>query len=118
MAIDVLVVEIGVKLLADFDVALAVLFENNGKVVVVDFRILELLGALLGKTLGADNFSIGPLLGPFGDEDVVLKVESDNVAYVAAELVDFGPGFFCEGDGREDGEVAGCELDYGAGSVR
>lgn len=111
MAIGILVVEVRVKLFADFDIALVVLLEDNGKGVLVDLGILALLGALLGETLGADDLGVGVFLGPFGDEDVVLEIEGDDVAYVAAEFGDFGFGFIGQSDGGEDGESAGCEFD-------
>lgn len=112
VAIDVLIVEIGVKLLADSDVALSLLCEDNGKFVIVDFWVFELLCALLGETFWANNFGFGPLLGPFRDEDVVLKVKSDDVGYVASQLCDLGLGFLGEGNRREDGEIARCEPHY------
>lgn len=112
VAIDVLVVEVSVELFADSNVTLSLLCEDNGKLVVVDFRVLGLLCALLGKTLWADDLGFGPLLGPFRDEDVVFKVKRDDVRDVAAQLCGLGLGLFCEGDGREDGEIARCEPHY------
>jgi hypothetical protein len=113
VAIDVLVVKVGIKLWADANVALALLAEDDGELLATNLGVLDrLFGAFLGETLGANDFGIGILLGPFSDEDVVLKIKGDNVSQVAAEFGDLGLGLFCEGDRREDGESAGCESHY------
>lgn len=111
VAVDVLVVKVCVELVADPDAALAVPFEDDGELVIVDFRIVQLLGALLEKALGRDEFRAGILLGPFRDEDVVLQVKGNDVGYAAAQFGDLGFRLVREGDGREDGEVARSEFD-------
>ena len=119
--IDILVVEVGVKVLPDANIALAGLGEDDGKLFIADLGVVALgvlLGALLGETLWADELGRGEGLGPLADEDVVLNVKGDDVGHVAAHLVNLGPCIICEGYRGEDGEVAGAELDYIPTSVR
>lgn len=113
VAVDVLVVKVGVELVADLDAALVGLGEDDGEGVVADLGVLVLLGALLDETVGADDLGAGVLLGPFRDEDVVLEIKGDDVGHLAAQLGHLGFGLFCEGDGREDGEVARGKFDWG-----
>lgn len=106
MAVDILVVKVGVELWADLDVALPLLLEDDGEWVVVDVGITRLLGTLFREALGADELGTRIPLGPFRHEDVVLKVGRHNVAHLAAELSDLGACVFREGDRRKDGQLA------------
>lgn len=113
VGVDVLVLEIGVKLGGDGGAPLlgAVLEDDEEFVRRVDLGVARLLGALLRQAVGADDLGlrVGGLV--LGDEDVVLHVGGDDVGEVAALFGDFGLHRVGEGDGTEDGEGAGGEAD-------
>lgn len=78
VAVDILVVEVGVELFADLYLALVGLLEDDGELLLANLVVL-LLGPLLREALGADDLGVGEGCGPFRDEDVVLNIWGDDV---------------------------------------
>lgn len=105
MAVDILILEIAIKLLIDLDVELVLGREDDGKLLLADLGVVGgLLHALLGQTLRTDNLGLGIGLVPFRDKDVVLDVRRNDVFHSASELGQLGLDVVGHGDRREDGE--------------
>lgn len=83
MAINILVIKVGVKLGINLELLLVALCKDYRELVVVDLGVVELLRTLLGEALDANDFGSRVLFGPLGDEDVVLIVESSDIGDVA-----------------------------------
>lgn len=111
VGVDVLVLKVGVEVVADARLALVGLCEDDGEGLVADLGVV-LLGSLLRQALGPDELGLGVLLCPLGDEDVVLEVQGDNVAHVAAQLGHLCLDGVCERDGRKDSQSTGREFHY------
>lgn len=114
VAVDVLVVKVGVELGIDANLALVILLEDDSEFLVADLGVVLLLGALLRETLGTDELCRGVRLCPLRDKDVVLVVKGDDVTDVAAHLCDLGLSSLSEGHGGEDSEATRGELHHGA----
>ena len=111
--VDVLVVELGVELGADVQVALV---GGGEDVAELGAFGLGVRFSLLGQAVHANHLGLRVFLRPGLEEDVVLEVGGDDVLD-GAEGGDFGLDFGGEGDGGEDGEGAGGELDEGGAAA-
>lgn len=111
VGVDHLDLEVGGELVADGGRVRVGLVVQEVEVLLADHRVVHLLPAL-GQALGADQLGRRVLGLPLRDEDVVLEIAGDDVADSAAELGDLGLDLVGEGDGGEDGESTGRELDY------
>ena len=112
VAADVFVVEFAVEVRVDAGVEFVLLGPEG-----VEFGAggLAALLALFGEAFHTEEFGGWEGFGPFGDEDVVLEVESGDVSDVVAELLDGGAYFVSQGGWGEDGESAILEADWRRG---
>ena len=112
VAADVFVVEFAVEVRVDAGVEFVLLGPEG-----VEFGAggLAALLALFGEAFHTEEFGGWEGFGPFGDEDVVLEVESGDVSDVVAELLDGGAYFVGQGGWGEDGEGAILEADWRSG---
>lgn len=100
MTSHILVVELTVEFGIDFHVVLVfrcpymLKFATCGSLIFL---------TLLRKALDAEKFGRGKSFRPVGDEDVVLEVESSDVANTIAHRFDCCTDFWGEGCWREDG---------------
>lgn len=106
MTAHVLDVEFGVELLIYLHILLILHRPHVTK--LRTGRLFRLL-ALLGQAFGAEEFCSGEGTCPFGEEDMVFKVEGGQVGDVVAEGGDGGADFGGKGGGGEYGEGAGLE---------
>ena len=67
--------------------------------------------AFLGEAIDAEDFGRREGASPFGEENVVFKVQGGDVAHVVAESFHGGADFGSEGRGREDCEGARLKAD-------
>lgn len=91
VAVDILVVEVGVEVRVDLEVGLVLGGED---VLEAGAGGFVALGAFFGQPFGTQEPGGGEGRGPFGEEDVVLEVWRDQVLHLAAEggecFADFG----------------------------
>lgn len=108
MAGQVLVVELAVELLVDFQRG-----SVGGSEDVRELCARGLLGllAFLGQAFNAEDLGGREGAGPFGEVDVVLKVWGYEVGDLAAEGVDGAANFRGKSCWGDDGESAGLEAD-------
>ena len=111
--VDVLVVELGVELGADVQVALVRGREDVAELGAFGLRVRF---SLLRQAVHADHLGLRVFLRPELEEDVVLEIGGDDVLD-GAEGGNFGLDFRGEGDGGEDGEGARGELDKGGAAT-
>lgn len=113
---DVLHVEFAVELLRDAQLWVVGLAEESPRS-LGDLEV-SLLVSVGWEGLGGDDAGVGEGLVPGLKEDVVFLVEGSDVLDLAvAHAGDFGFDVVGQSDGREDGEVAGLELDDGAAAA-
>lgn len=109
MAVDVLGVELGIKLGRYFPRQLIVFLENVLERAILEVRVRL---PLLVKALGRQDFCLRICLFPWGDLEVVLEVWRGDVFHVSAEGLDCLTNFGCEADRREYRQGTGGESDY------
>ena len=97
---NIFVVEFTVKILVDRE-AFPVLLRPYMRELCPSSFLIRL--SLLGKTLDSQQFRVGIGFGPFGDEDVVLKVHGCQICDIVSKLFDGGADFGGEGSRRKDG---------------
>ena len=109
VAVDVLVVEVAVKVVADAQVALGRAREDgregHGLVLLLPRR------PLLREPLGPDQLRLRIRLVPRSQEDVMLHVRRRDVPNVVPQRLERRSYLGRQRHGREDGEGAGCESD-------
>lgn len=109
MAVDVLGVELGIKLGRYFPRQLIVFLENVLERAILEVRVRL---PLLVKALGRQDFCLRICLFPWGDLEVVLEVWRGDVFHVSAEGLDCLTNFGREADRREYCQGTRGEFDY------
>lgn len=113
VAVDELVVELVVELRADAHLALVLRAEHVRELDALGRRVAL---ALLWQAFHANHLGLRVLLGPRADEDVVLDVGRNDVLH-GAHALDLGLDVGRQGDGAEDGQRAGAQLDDGTAAA-
>ena len=120
VARNVLILELGIEGIVDTHVAPIGSCEDGVKFwwrdAVNGLGVLGHAGALLGEAIDADDLGLGEGARPFGEEDVVLEVGSDNVGdRGGADSFSNAGG---QGDRGEDGTGIVLEADWGMALAR